>query len=292
MGADFATAATIAARQNGRVTTAQLRACGISPRSIERAVAAGRLHRVHHGVYALGHLAPSRLGDWHAAVLAGGPEAALSVRCAATLMGLRDGVGPRIDVTIPPGSHRRRPGIEFHRAELLSVERGTWSDIPVTSPARTMVDLAHHLKERDDIEWAVREMQFRRLFDRTALEISNHRRPNAVLTRILDDLAPTKSRLEVAFLSRVVRRHGLPMPQCQAKVLGFRVDFFYPEARLIVETDGREHDQPSMRAADAARDNILHLNDLLVLRYRWSDVHQQHERTARQILSAWRKRHL
>lgn len=215
----------------------------------------------------------------------------LSVRCAATLLGIRDGVGPRVDVTIPPGSHRERPGIDFHRATLLPVERAIWSDIPVTSPARTMVDLAHHLKDPDDIAWALREMQYRRLFDRTALEISNHRRRNAVLAQILDDLAPTGSRLEVAFMSRIVRRHGLPEPECQAKVLGFRVDFHWPAARLVVETDGREHDLPAMRAADAARDNLLHLSDFLVLRYRWADVHRFHRRTASQILHAWRTRH-
>lgn len=292
MGASFASAAIIAAEQHGRVTTAQLLACGFSARSIDRGVRAGRLHRVHQGVYALGHLAPSRLGDWAAAVLAGGPHAVLSHRCAATLMAIRDGVGPRIDITIPPTSHRSRPGIDFHRAHLLAVERGTWSGIPATSPARTMVDLAHHLKDRDAIEWALREMQFRHLFDRTLLEISNQRRPNAILARILDDLAPTKSRLEVAFLNRVVRRHRIPEPVCQAKAIGFRVDFMWPEARLIVEVDGREHDQPAMRAADAARDNLLSLNDFLVLRYRWSDVHRRHARTAAQVLQAWRRRHL
>lgn len=291
MEAKFARAARIARDQHGRITTAQLAACGIGKSGIERGVRAGRLHRVHHGVFALGHVAPDRLGDWHAATLAGGPDATLSVRCAATLMQIRDGVGPRIDVTIPPGSHRSRPGIEFHRARLLDVERGTWEGIPVTSPARTMVDLAHFLKDEDDVEWALRQLQFRGLFDRTALEISNVRRPSRVLTRFLDDLPRTASRLEVAFMSKVARRHRLPALECQAKVEGFTVDFFWPEARLVVEVDGRGHDQPSMRAADAARDNILHLAGHLVLRYRSADIHRRHERTAGQILQAWRKRH-
>jgi very-short-patch-repair endonuclease len=291
MRANFARAAEIAAQQNGRITTKQLREdCDFQNSSIERGTEAGRLHRVHHGVYALGHLAPSRLGDWHAAVLACGPGAVLSHRCAATLMGIRDGVGPRIDVTVFTGSHRRRPGIAVHRSELLVFERGTWQNIPVTSPTRTMIDLAHELKDAEATEWALRELQFRRLLDRQLLELSNRRRPNKTITRILADLAPTRSRLEVDFLHRVVRRHHLPTPEVNERVEGFLVDFHWPEARLIVETDGSNHDQPAMRAADAHRDNILGLAGNLVLRYRWADVHRRHEQTARQILQAWRER--
>jgi hypothetical protein len=181
MGASFARAAEIAAVQHGRITTQQLRDCEISARSIERAVETGRLHRVHKGVYALGHLAPSREADWHAAVLAGGDGAVLSYRCAATALGIRDGVGPRIDVTIPSGSHRHRPGIFFHRADLAPFEIMTWQGVPITSPARTMVDLACHLRpDEEQIEWALRQLQYRRLFDPKLLELSLHRRPNRV----------------------------------------------------------------------------------------------------------------
>jgi very-short-patch-repair endonuclease len=291
MGASFSAAATIAARQNGRVTVDQLRAAGFTKSSIQRAVEGGRLHRLHVGVFAVGHLAPSRLGDWHAAVLACGPDAVLSRRCAATAFQIRDGVGPRIDVTLPANQRRRRPGIDVHRANLLMYERGTWNNIPITSPARTLIDLAHELRDEEGIEWAMREMQFRRLFDRQLLELSNRRRPNRTVTRLLADLAPTRSRLEVDFLHRVVGRHRLPTPEVNVRVDGFLCDFVWPEARLIAETDGAGHDQPLMRAADAHRDNLLGLAGHLVLRYRWADVHRHHARTAAQILQAWRLRH-
>lgn len=287
MGASFAAAAECAARQNGRIATKQLHACGFGKGSIEKAVLAGRLHRVHVGVYAVGHLAPSRLGEWHAAVLACGPGAVLSHRSAATLWRIRDAVGPRVDVTIPTDSGRRRPGIRIHRGPLAAEEVSTCSDVPVTSPARTMVDLAHELDdEEDDVQQALREMQYRRLFDRAALELANGRRPNAVIGRLLRELAPTGSPLEVAFLNRVVRRHGLPMPLCQAPVEGFHVDFLWPAARLVVEIDGTNHDAPAMRAADAVRDNRLLLAGFLVLRYRHADIHRHHARTAAQIRSA------
>lgn len=237
--------------------------------SIERAVSAGRLHRTHVGVFAVGHLAPGRLGEWHGDVLAAGDDAVLSIRCASTLMKIREGVGPRTDVTIPPGSHRRRPGIDLHRMSLLPFEVGTWANIPITSPARTMVDLAHHLGDRDDIEWALRELQHRRLYDRELLELSNLRRPNRHLGALLaGPLAPTGSPLEVAFMNRVVRRHGLPEPICQALLLGMHVDFLWAEARLVVEVDGRNHDLPMMRFADAHRDALLAAAGYLVCAWR------------------------
>ncbi len=282
----FIRAAEIAATQNGRITTAQLRSCGFGNSSIEHAVRSGRLFRVHRGVFALGHLAPSRLGDWQAAVLACGEDAALSVRCAATAFRIRDGVGPRIDVTVPSSSHRRRPGIVIHRCDLLPFEVGTWNNIPITSPARTMVDLSHHLEDPEAIEWAMRQLQFHRLFDHKLLELSNQRRPNRAITRLLTSIEPTLSPLEIAFLHRVVRRHHLPAPEVNERVKGFLADFFWPEARLIVETDGKQHDQPLQRAADAHRDAIHAAAGILVLRYRWADVHRHDARTAAEIRAA------
>lgn len=66
-------------------------------------------------------------------------------------------------MTVPPANNRRRPGLDIQRSLVLPFERGTFEGIPITSPARTMVDLAHALDDRDAIEWALREMQFRRL---------------------------------------------------------------------------------------------------------------------------------
>ena len=83
------------------------------------------LHRIHTGVFALGHVAPGRLGDWHAAVLACGEGTVLSRRSGSTLWRVREGEHPRIDVTNASGAGRDRPGIEVHRAALLPVEMTT-----------------------------------------------------------------------------------------------------------------------------------------------------------------------
>ena len=250
------------------------------------------MHRIHEGVYALGHLAPSREADWHAAVLAGGEDAVLSARCAASASQIRDGVGPRIDVAIPPSSHRERPGIRFHRALLAPFETTVWQGIPITTPSRTMVDLACHLRpDAEAIEWALRQLQYRRLYDPRLLEFSLHRRPNRILRGLLDGVEPTRSPLEIAFLRRVVERHGLPAPQVNVKVLGFTCDFVWPEALLIVETDGRQHDDPLQRAADRFRDALHSAAGWRTLRYRWPDVHRS-AATAAEIMRHWRTRRL
>lgn len=281
----YALAAAVAARQNGRATTRQLIDCGFTANSIRSGVKAGRLHRVHQGVYAVGHLAPSRLGGWHAAVLACGPEALLADRSAAALWQIREDAGPRIDVLVPSRNGRRRPGITIHRAPVLPMERRVHRNIPVTSPARTAIDLVHSLSD-EDARRLLREMQYRRLFVASELEISNARRPSAYLNAYLEDLVPTDSPIEDAFLRLVVRGHGLPEPQCQVRVLGFRVDFLWPDAKLIVEVDGLNHGHPEMQQADRLRDNVLHLAGYLVLRYTARDVRRRTGATARQVEQA------
>jgi hypothetical protein len=268
---NFVKVAEIAAEQNGRITTRQLRTCGFGNSSIENAREAGHLHREHHGVYVVGHRAPSRTGRWHGAVLAAGSDAVLSHRCAATAWGIRDGVGPRIDVTTPPGG-RKRPGIAFHRAALEPFEMTTWRKIPITTPSRTMVDLAHELRDEEVIEWALRRLQLIKRYDHKLLELSNHRRRNAVLGRLLGGIAPTRSPLEIAFLTRVVRPHLLPAPEVNSRPEGFMVDFLWPDAYLIVETDGSQHDDPLQRRADEIRDAYHAERGYLTLRYRWPDV--------------------
>lgn len=291
MDALFAGAAVVAARQHGRVTTAQLRDCGIGKSGIEKGVRAGRLHRVHRSVFALGHLAPSREADWMAAVLACGEGAALCSRHAANALAFHDRWGGRIDVAVPGAGGRRQPRIAVHHFDLLPFELTTWRHIPITTPSRTMVDLSHELRDAERIEWALRQLQFRRLYDHKRLELSNRRRPNRHLTRLLLGIEPTRSPLEVAFLTRVVRRHRLPAPEVNCRPCGFLVDFYWPGARLIVETDGRQHDDPLQRQADAIRDAHHDALGHLTLRYRWADVHAS-RRTAAEIERHLRLRHL
>ena len=107
----------LATRQHGVIATRQLRALGLSTQAISERAAAGRLHRVHHGVYAVGHRVLTGHGRWMAAVLACGPDAALSHASAAALWGIRPSAAERIDVSVPRTRKRIRPGLRIHRPE-------------------------------------------------------------------------------------------------------------------------------------------------------------------------------
>ena len=135
--------ARIAARQHGIVSTGQLEEAGVSREMASTRAASGRLHRVHQGVYAVGHRGLSREGRWMAAVLACGKGAALSHRSSAAHWKLLDPVTGPVEVSVPGtgGRHRRR-GIRIHRRLSLSPSAVTRRDnIPVTTPAQTIADL-------------------------------------------------------------------------------------------------------------------------------------------------------
>src|SRR3954447_7604269 len=130
--------AALAERQHGVVGRAQLLAAGVSARAIEHRLATRRLHRVHRGVYAVGHPVLSMRGHWTAGVLAAGPGAVLSHRAAAALWAIR--AGSTIEVIAP--TRRRRPGIVIHCAALAADEYTVRDGIAVTTVARTILDLA------------------------------------------------------------------------------------------------------------------------------------------------------
>jgi very-short-patch-repair endonuclease len=289
MGVDWTRAADIAARQHGRIAIAQLRDAGIGRGSVEKGLRSGRLHRVFDGVFALGHRAPSLGADRMAAVLRCGPEAALGFRAAAGLHGLGNGDVWPVDVISPTGRGRGVRGIRVHRSPLPEGHRARVDGIPVTSVARTLADLAHAVSERE-LRAMIREAQYRRVFDLDAAIEANGRRRSALLSVILEDLAPTESPLEDLFRANVVKRFRLPEPDYQPRLPGARPDARWARARLIVELDGAHHANPLTHQTDIARDNALHLSGELVLRYAAPDLTRHPRRTATQIARALRDR--
>lgn len=141
-------AARVAARQHGVITWLQLLAAGLTPRMIERRVQKGTLHRVHRGVYRVGHTAPSMEARYLAAVLAAGEGALLTGKAAAHLMRLLRGPESRPEVVTP--SKRRIEGVIARRSRTLSA-RDRWSrqGIPCTTIAATLVSLAESLSDED-----------------------------------------------------------------------------------------------------------------------------------------------
>ena len=220
----------------------QLMAAGLDRSAIARRVRRGWLHRIHRGVYAVGHLSLGPAGRWHAAVLACGGGAVLSHRSAAAAWDLRPVPGGAIDVTVGPGGRELRSGLRLHRTALDDSERTSIDGLPVTTPERTLLDLATAVSG-PVLERAVEQAEWRRLVDRSELErLAQSRRPGAPALRaaLAEPLLVTRSVLERRFLA-ICRRHRLPAPLVNVVVCGCEVDFFWPDQRLVVETDGGEH---------------------------------------------------
>lgn len=162
--------AWVADRQHGVVTCRQLAALGVGPGGIRSRVLAGRLHRMYLGVYSVGHRQLTENGHRLAAVLACGPGALLSHRSAAAHIGFGPALAGRLDVTCP-GRRRAGPrGIAVHLPRRLHAEDATVHDgIPVTSIARTLLDVAQVLGERD-IERALDAAERLHRFDLAAAD--------------------------------------------------------------------------------------------------------------------------
>jgi very-short-patch-repair endonuclease len=222
------------------VSRRQLIELGLGDREIGRRVRAGRLHRIHRGVYAVGHPRLTMHGRLLAAVVSYGDRAVASHHSAAVIWGLRKERGPRVDVTVPGGGGRSRRGaIIVHRSSLPPTDVTICEGIPVTTPARTLIDLADVLPRRA-LERALDEAAFLRLDLRTLRPVPGRRgtgRLRRVLARHRPGSTRTRSWLEERMLA-LCRRAGLPQPEVNQEIEGHEADFVWREARLIVETDG------------------------------------------------------
>ncbi|HEV2752235.1 MAG TPA: type IV toxin-antitoxin system AbiEi family antitoxin domain-containing protein, partial [Solirubrobacteraceae bacterium] len=208
------TIAALAARQHGVMSRGQLRGLGLSDQAIGRRVRSGRLHRVHRGVYALLPRSLGDSGDAMAAVLACGDLAVISHRSAAALWALhRQSTGPT-EVTVPTRAGRaQRAGIRIHRCALTTQEITSESGLPITTVARTLLDIAPAL-DANHLESAIDRAEHLRLFDLRAVQAilaAHPHRPGATrLTAAIGDHATgpvLRSELERAFLALCAEHH-------------------------------------------------------------------------------------
>jgi very-short-patch-repair endonuclease len=244
-----AVAARIGAAQHGVVTLSQLNQAGMDKSGVTRRVAAGRLHRIHRGVYAVGHAGLSNEGRWMAAVLACGPGAVLSHRAAAEHWALLDPTRGIIDVTVPgSGGRAKRPGLRLHRSYLLGSSTTRRDRIAVTTPGRTLADLRRCVPA-PIYRRARRQAEFRGL-DLEGIDTDG-----------------TRSEPESIFL-RLCRRHHLPEPEVNVRIGRFTVDFLWRHERLVVEVDGwAAHRGRQAFEDDHQRDLELGALSLRVLRF-------------------------
>lgn len=268
----------LAAEQHGVIARRQLLELGLSGQAIQHRIAKGRLHRVERGVYAVGRPELSTHGRWMVAVLSCGSGAALSHGSAAALWGIALERSRGIEVSVPVTSGRRRPGMRIHRRpNLRPSDVGLRDGIPVTTPVRTLIDLARFL-DTARIERAINEADRLDLVDpetlHAALDTYPGHRGVGRLRVILGHrtFRLTDSELERRFLPQA-KKAGLPMPLTRQHVNGFRVDFYWPDLGLVVETDGlRYHRTPAQQARDRLRDQTHTAAGLVPLRFTHAQV--------------------
>jgi very-short-patch-repair endonuclease len=278
-----AVVARLAAGQHGVVARRQLIEAGLSPTVVRVRVAKGVLIPLHPGVYAVGHRQLRVEGHWLAAVLAAGPGAVLSHREAAALHGLRPSNRPRIDVTTVRRGRTAPGGVDLHETRTLGDRDLTAIDaIPVTTVARTLVDLAG-VVSRDHLAKALREAEHQRTADLQQIEEAMRRtrnrpgRGHATLRAVLQEHAHrgtqlTRSVLEDRFAA-LLDAHDLPRARINAHVEGYEVDAFWPHAGLVVELDGWErHRDRHAFQRDREKGNALTAAGLTVLRFTHDDV--------------------
>jgi very-short-patch-repair endonuclease len=285
--------AKIARRQHGVVSVGQLYGLGLGERAVRCRVDAGRLHRLHRGVYAVGHVALSPHGRQLAAVLAigRGPSfedgsvldywrAAVSHRSAACLWNLLPEANRPNDVIVRgDGGRAKRPGIRVHRSlTLVPTEVTLLQGIPVTTPARTISDLRRATSVGRSRALSAREL-------RKAV-----RQANVLGFPIGEESGRdrTRSDLERDFL-RLCRRHELPPPEVNVRVGPYLVDFLWREWRLVVETDGYlYHRGKEAFHDDRSRDLELRRLGFELIRLSERQVEGEPERVAETIAAALR----
>lgn len=287
--------AQLAARSWSVVTTAELRACGLDDDAVAVRVANGRLHPMYRAVYAVGHANPPREGWYLGAVKACGDGALLSCCAGGHLweLGL-PGTGLP-DVLVPNRRAPDHPLIRGHRTDHLPPEDiAVHKGIPVTSPLRTLLDLAAVL-DYPALRRAVREAQVRNLIDlgelARRLRGPGPRRGRAQLARIVaTGPAPTRSVLEDVVLDLLLGA-GFAHPDVNVPIWieGRRVvpDLRWPEQRLVLEADGAAyHDNLLAREDDTERQAVLEAAGERVIRVTWEQAVARTAQTRRRVGAA------
>jgi very-short-patch-repair endonuclease len=267
--------ARIAEDQHGVVTRAQLLVAGVSAKEIKSRLRTGALLVEHRGVYRVGHRAPSLEARYFAAVAACGEGALLSGRAAAHLLGVLNGAVPPPEVTAP--TERRIEGIRTRRCRRHDPrDATTWRGIPVTTVARTVVDIAAELP-LDELARACHEAGIRHGTTPAQVEAVLARRPGSLgagklRTVLHGDVRVTLSTLERRFLERL-REAGLPLPRTNRPAGGRRVDCRWPDRRLTVELDGyRYHRSRHAWELDRRREREARARGDEFRRYTYGDV--------------------
>ena len=278
--------ARLAKRKRGYVTRSQLLAIGLGRKAIDYRIKIGRLIPAYTGVYAVGHLPTLPQDRAFGALLACGPRAVLSHGSAASLWGVFRSWDMPFEVTVP--SLRRRRGIRIHRAALTRADFTVQLGLRVTSPARTLLDIAPRVRDKT-LTRAVSNLRHARYLtlEQLADVLERYpRHPGAARLRpfVETPRGPTRSDLEDRFAA-FCDRFGLPTPEISAFVAGREVDAFFPIERVIVELDGYEfHSSKDSFRSDRDNDAEALAADLVTVRITEDRLEDAPEREAERLL--------
>jgi very-short-patch-repair endonuclease len=276
-----------ATRQLGLITRIQLYELGVGRGAIDHAMKCGLIRQIHRGVYAVGHSSLPPFASEMAAVLAAGDGALLSHRSAAAMWGLIAAVKGDIHVTVVGHDRARtRPGIRIHRIRALDTRDATsLHAIPITSPARTLLDITPDLRPRGELERTFDAALKGRIVTRSAVAATvarNGGRPGAPLLAALAQAelpgpADTRSQAEDQ-LRRLIRAGDLPEPVFNARVGRYTIDALWPRHRLAVEVDGYAfHSTRRSFESDHERDLVLSAAGFTVMRFTRDQIVKQPE---------------
>ncbi|MBV9607643.1 MAG: hypothetical protein JO027_21180 [Solirubrobacterales bacterium] len=267
------------------MSRAQLLRLGLTPSAIKWRVQTGWLIPVHAGVYAVGYVQRTPVARAHAAVLACGEKAWLSYGSAASLWGFHKYWDEPFEVTAP--CRRMRDGIRVHRSRTLTRRDVTHQlGIPVTTPARTVLDVAPRLTGRRLSRFVNDALRTPYLHAADLADVLNRnpRRPAANdLRRFVED-PKTNSPLEDDF-REFARRYGLPAPVTNTHLLGYEIDVLYPRERVIVEVDGYGfHSDRDTFERDRKRDVVMLAEGIVTVRITGERMAGEPEEEARRLL--------
>jgi very-short-patch-repair endonuclease len=272
----------VADQQLGLITPRQLATAGVGRGAITARRARGVLHQMFRGVYLVGHATPLPGALEFAAVLACGRPAFISHRSAAALWGLLQRPPAVVELTVPGRNCRNRDGLLVHRTyDLAARDRTTKNGIPITSPARTIVDLAA-TAGATELEYGIAEAFALKLATSPqilgAIDRAPHRPGVAAIRAILQQpggAKRTRSGGERAMLE-LIRAAGLPEPLTDQPIAGFTADFVWPDQRLIVEVDGHPfHGHRAAFERDHRRDIVHRDAGYEVLRFTASQLNDE-----------------
>lgn len=298
-------ALAVAARNHSLITAAQCEAVGLSRQATKRLVDRGTWTREARGLYRVAGGPRTWNGRALAAALSGGAGGLVSHRAACHLWGLQGFPAPgRIDVSVHRHTARSpRPGITIHESRTMHLAdpRTRWG-IPVTGPARTFLDMAGQTQDLATTLRALDEIRrlglasWSELWEALLMHGRSGRR-GIVLARRALGMRNGKRVPDTEFARlflRLLDAAGLDEPLCEVEVKAcahrYRLDCAYPDRKIDIELDGRDHLRPEVYDRDRMRDFHLELDGWLVLRVSWRRFSQHPDEVVAEVRAALRAR--